>query len=1219
MRPCYRAVVFLFTFTTLCTAALLPASDQPLLRDKYSGLPVTNDPAHAARQPTSPWHKLSAGTSVYCIPSGAHAAGAAGTNWRTDAEVKNAGSATASYTISLLKRDTNNSSPQTATFSIEPGQSTRFEDIMDSVFSFSGAGALRFTASSGSLLLTSRTYNDQPQGTYGQFVPGYFDHEAFSYGEEARLIHLSHSPDKASGYRTNLGLINVTGDTLLLEVDLYSGGTRLGSLRSVWLQAYELRQIDKVFEQVTSAEVDDGYIVVNASNRGRFLAYASVIDNSSGDPVFIPAARVIAAADLTIPAAAHVSGSAGTNWRTDLAVHNAGSTGAAFTVTLLEKGVNNSAPETRSFTLDSGLTVRYRDVLDSMFSYQGAAALGITVDTGTLLVNSRTYNDQPEGTFGQLVPALSNLNAISDGETGHLIQLSHQPGKAAGYRTNIGFVNLTGSWLQLQLELYDASGTLLGTVPASDTGLRPYSYHQIDKVFEKVTSSPVSNGFALIRASTAGGRFFAYASVVDNRSGDPIYIPALRAATSHGVEKQLEESSYYLRDVAMVSETRGWAVGDPHWDNQKKAYTGTIVTTNDGGLSWSAQDAGVVETLRVVTFVDEQTGWAAGTNGTILHTSDGGATWTRQSISTSDELRDLFFLDHQLGWAVSIETTHYDWLGWADNWIGSVWHTSDGGQTWSKQASPADASILNGITFVDENLGWAAGIRYIGDEYSSPEHRATIYTTSDGGESWQQQYAPDLEIVFTEVAFADADNGWAVGFKSSSGESGGTVFHTNDGGETWIQDDPDYNLWDVQVLDGERVFAVGQMYGAAWGPPVLRTSDGGTSWDLIIQGRNDGEGLYGVALLADRVVAVGDHDLVCWSDDPWGVGGQPHNADLFDQQYINLHYKLEEVFFTDSSHGWAVGRRTYGPAIWGQVILHTSDGGDTWQHQYEQAPPLDGSFSYFRLDTIQMLDRRTGWAAGTSWTYWGDGWEHRYGILHTSDGGQTWQEQGRELAEDLQPEYFDLQMFDDQNGWALETGHYNQAAGSQQIYLARTSDGGQSWSWVATGIEGFLAVGFEIVQGGLYFSDHQHGWAVGGLGNVVHTSDGGTTWQEQQLDCGYPVCYSHLLEVEFLNHREGFIAAEGGYYHTIDGGSYWAPRDLGVGVDFNDLQLTDGRHMWLAGGRGLVFHSQDGGASWFNLERTTAFDLLGMHFIDPATGWLVGEGGVILKVSASGS
>ena len=92
---------------------------------------------------------------------------------------------------------------------------------------------------------------------------------------------------------------------------------------------------------------------------------------------------------------------------------------------------------------------------------------------------------------------------------------------------------------------------------------------------------------------------------------------------------------YYLNDVDLIDAQRGWAVGDTHWDQERRAYVGTIIVTIDGGATWADQEAGTAETLRGVDFVDAHMGWAVGAGSTILHTTDGGAHWARQAVATT--------------------------------------------------------------------------------------------------------------------------------------------------------------------------------------------------------------------------------------------------------------------------------------------------------------------------------------------------------------------------------------------------------------------------------------------------------------------------------------------------------------------------------------------------------------------------------------------------------
>jgi photosystem II stability/assembly factor-like uncharacterized protein len=122
---------------------------------------------------------------------------------------------------------------------------------------------------------------------------------------------------------------------------------------------------------------------------------------------------------------------------------------------------------------------------------------------------------------------------------------------------------------------------------------------------------------------------------------------------------------------------------------------------------------------------------------------------------------------------------------------------------------------------------------------------------------------------------------------------GGTLFHTNDGGTTWTQlaansDSPYSVLWDVQFVDQNHGYAVGFNYGSAGGPPVWRTSDGGTTWEQFFLD-HDGEGLFAVAITGNRASAVGDHDYVSVSINPWGPPPGLLDPSLFTSRYTNNH------------------------------------------------------------------------------------------------------------------------------------------------------------------------------------------------------------------------------------------------------------------------------------------------------------------------------------------
>jgi len=232
---------------------------------------------------------------VVYIPAAAHVSGAHGTNWRTDMEIHNPSAVQGRYEVALLRRNEDNTNPTVKTVTIEAGHSLRLEDVLASLFGFSGAAALRVTPISGEAIVTSRTYNLTPDGTYGQFIAGVDARTALTSGERALQIQLSHRPGGGSGFRTNMGLLNCTSTTITVGATFYDhSGAAYGS-KSYTLKPFEFIQVDRVFEAVTTADVQDGWVTLTSSApNARYLAYASIIDNRTGDPIFAPAIPVLA-------------------------------------------------------------------------------------------------------------------------------------------------------------------------------------------------------------------------------------------------------------------------------------------------------------------------------------------------------------------------------------------------------------------------------------------------------------------------------------------------------------------------------------------------------------------------------------------------------------------------------------------------------------------------------------------------------------------------------------------------------------------------------------------------------------------------------------------------------------------------------------------------------------------------------------------------------------
>ena len=113
----------------------------------------------------------------------------------------------------------------------------------------------------------------------------------------------------------------------------------------------------------------------------------------------------------------------------------------------------------------------------------------------------------------------------------------------------------------------------------------------------------------------------------------------------------------------------------------------------------------------------------------------------------------------------------------------------------------------------------------------------------------------------------------------------------------------------------------------------------------------------------------------------------------WDAQETGAEDVLEDIFFLDDKHGWAVGENG--------LILHTSNGGEKW------TPQMSGTEETLR--SVGFADQKNGWAAGGDF---GVG-----AILRTSDGGKTWN------LEDSKKKIVKVFVLDTQNVWlASSTG-----------------------------------------------------------------------------------------------------------------------------------------------------------------------------------------------------
>ncbi|TDF85617.1 YCF48-related protein [Pseudomonas sp. H9] len=245
---------------------------------------------------------------------------------------------------------------------------------------------------------------------------------------------------------------------------------------------------------------------------------------------------------------------------------------------------------------------------------------------------------------------------------------------------------------------------------------------------------------------------------------------------------------------------------------------GHILFSDDQGKSWTQSKVPTRQLLTAVYFVDDKHGWAVGHDAQVLVSADGGVTWTKQfeDLQREAPLLDVWFNDTQHGFAVGA--------------YGALLETTDGGKQWNDVADRLDNEDqfhLNGIAKVKE-----AGLFIVGEQGS-------MFRSSDDGQTWQKLEGPYQGSLFGVIGTAQPRTLLAYGLR-------GNLYRSTDFGDSWQQIELkaargalEFGLASATLLDDGSLVLVGN------GGSVLRSSDDGQSFSVF--NRADRVALAGVS------------------------------------------------------------------------------------------------------------------------------------------------------------------------------------------------------------------------------------------------------------------------------------------------------------------------------------------------------------------------------------
>jgi hypothetical protein len=204
-----------------------------------------------------------------------------GTPWVTDLYIANPGSETVTGMVYWLVRGQANPSPVSFSFTIAPGATAIYEDVIFEEFGLSSAGgAFRVTAD-GAVIVNSRIYATDGSATFGQGFEGVPVSAATQSGGKATVVGLTYN----DAFRTNV-YATAGANGAITSFSLVDPDGAVFASASLTLGAFEpyLRRVDQLFSGVSNFDNATLVFEISAGSGGSAVVGASKVDNESTDP-----------------------------------------------------------------------------------------------------------------------------------------------------------------------------------------------------------------------------------------------------------------------------------------------------------------------------------------------------------------------------------------------------------------------------------------------------------------------------------------------------------------------------------------------------------------------------------------------------------------------------------------------------------------------------------------------------------------------------------------------------------------------------------------------------------------------------------------------------------------------------------------------------------------------------------------------------------------------
>lgn len=267
-------------------------------------------------------------------------------------------------------------------------------------------------------------------------------------------------------------------------------------------------------------------------------------------------------------------------------------------------------------------------------------------------------------------------------------------------------------------------------------------------------------------------------------------------------------------------------------------------------------------------------------------------------------------------------------------------------------------------------------------------------------------------------------------------------------------------------------------------------------------------------------------------------------------QTIFTQSSFWDIQFPTTSVGYACGGSAFGTHK--EVIAKTTDGGLTWDSL------TSNGFGQYNFTKIYFINADTGFVA-----------REVSGMFRTFDGGQTFSYLSTFATVN------DICFRPDQTGF-ISTSKF--ISSSNYIYTIRkTTDLGATWTTVYTDtMYGVTGLNHHTINE-IFFADNTTGYAAGGNGLFMKTTDGGNSWTSSFI-----LPYTNLTALHFTSPNTGYINNAGGIYKTNDGGLSWTVQNIGPPAIIYQLHFANDTIGYASSDEGIYRTTNGGEISGIN-------------------------------------